>query len=69
MSDRLTPTMRQALRHLYSGRRLLWRPPDVPGGAPTVRALVKRELLEQSGGYLALTDRGAQAARELGGAA
>jgi hypothetical protein len=47
-----------ALRQLYTGRFLLWRPIDVPGGRRTVAALVARGLIERNGGYINITDAG-----------
>lgn len=59
MSERLTPTMRRALREL-SEVRLLRRPREVPGGQSTVRALIKRGLCEREGSYVRLTPQGHQ---------
>jgi len=61
----VSPMMRRALRHLYQGRFLIWRVPDVPGGRPTVNALVARGLLERmADGHVALTDAGVEAAQQ-----
>lgn len=49
--------MEQALRTLYTGR-MLYRPREVPGGQATVRALIKRGLVERQGSFLIVTDAG-----------
>jgi hypothetical protein len=61
MSKALTPTMRLALRSMANAR-LAHRPPDVPGGTATVRALIKRGLAAQQGSYVHLTERGREEA-------
>jgi hypothetical protein len=61
MPPRLTPTMRLALRSMAQ-TRLAHRTPDVPGGASTVRALIKRGLAAQQGSYVHLTERGREEA-------
>jgi len=58
---RLTPNMETALRLLYAGRRLTWRPTDIPGGAATTRALLKRGLVERCDGpanHICITEAG-----------
>lgn len=57
MPERLTPTMRSALAALTRDK-FLHRPPDVPGGAATVRALIKRGLAEREGSWVRLTAKG-----------
>ena len=61
----LSSQMRAALRYVYTGRYLIWRDPDVPGGRPTVEALVRRGLLERMpDGHVALTDAGVEVASQ-----
>jgi hypothetical protein len=57
MPERLSPTMQRALAVL--GRAtLLHRPREVPGGATTVHALVKRGLVMRDGQWVRLTPAG-----------
>lgn len=59
MPERLSPAMRRALRSMHGGRFLLFRPRDVPGGQSTIRALLKRGLVERDGsGFVRITPAG-----------
>lgn len=57
MPERLTPTMRHALTRL-GHERMVHRPHEVPGGQSTVRALIKRGLVERDGQWVRLTSAG-----------
>lgn len=53
--------MRRALRYVHSGKFLLFRPRDVPGGQSTIRALIKRGMLERDpSGFVRITPAGVQ---------
>jgi hypothetical protein len=53
--------MRRALRYMHSGKFLLFRPRDVPGGQSTIRALIKRGMLERDpSGFVRITPAGVQ---------
>jgi hypothetical protein len=59
MPERMSPSMRRALRYIYSGKFLLFRPRDVPGGQATIRALLKRGMVERDGsGFVRITPAG-----------
>jgi hypothetical protein len=59
MPRKLSPSMRHALRTMRSGRYLLFRPADVPGGYSTIRALVRRGLVEpDNSGHYRITGAG-----------
>ena len=54
----LSPTMLAALRQLYTGRFLIWREIDIPGGRRTVAALIARGLIAREGQYIHITPTG-----------
>lgn len=59
MRRKLSPFQRHSLRVLDSGRYLMFRPQDVPGGERTIRALVVRGLMERDpSGHVRITTAG-----------
>ena len=62
---KLSRSQRSALRYCYSGRYLLFRPVDVPGGTRTVRALLARGYMERvnDSGHVRITPAGIEQVR------